>query len=269
MNDITALILTYNEAPNIVRNLRALGWIPRVIIIDSFSTDATLEIAKLAHPNVTVVQRPFDTHATQWNFGLEQITTPWVLSLDADYEVSAELALEMQNTEPTQNVAGYVAAFRYLIYGRPLRASVYPERTVLFRTGAARYFDDGHTQRLKVEGDVQKLHGPIYHDDRKPLSRWIGAQDRYAMIEATHLLSMPRERLSLQDKLRLKVFCAPFIMPIYLLFAKRLILDGWPGWFYVLQRTIAEMLLSLRLLIERQKLASGSASATARREDGS
>ncbi len=257
MNSVTALILTYNEAPNIARTLHALDSIPYVVIIDSFSTDGTLEIAKLAHANVSAVQRPFDTHATQWNFGLKQVTTPWVLSLDADYQVPVELAREIQNVEPAKDVVGYAATFRYFICGRPLRASVYPPRIVLFRRDRGSYYDDGHTQRLRIKGAVGRLAVPIYHDDRKPLSHWLQAQEKYAALEARHLLATASNDLNFADGVRKRIFIAPAVMFTYLLFARGLILDGWPGWFYVFQRTVAEILLSLQLLIARYSLEKG------------
>jgi glycosyltransferase involved in cell wall biosynthesis len=251
---ITALILTFNEAPNIERTLRQLGWVEQILIVDSFSTDGTVDLARDAVPNAAVVKRQFDTHAAQWNFGLDQVTTPWVLSLDADYELSPELVQEIQAIEPTENVVGYSAEFQYRVYGVPLRASVYPPRVVLFRKSAGRYYDDGHTQKLNVKGNIQKLSGLIYHDDRKPLSRWIQSQDRYATMEARHLLQSRKQKLSIQDRLRLKIFFAAPVMFLYLLFGRGLILDGWRGWAYVCQRTIAELLLSVRLLMEREKL---------------
>ena len=64
MISLTALVLTYNEQENIRRNLEALVWVPKVIVVDSFSNDQTLEIAR-SFPNVQVVQRVFDTHANQ------------------------------------------------------------------------------------------------------------------------------------------------------------------------------------------------------------
>ncbi len=66
--------------------------------------------------------------------------------------------------------------------------------------------------------------------------------------------SSREKKLSFQDRLRLKIFFAAPAMFLYLLFGRGLILDGWPGWYYVMQRTIAEMLLSLRLLTERERL---------------
>ena len=252
--EITPLILTFNESANISRTLEPLKWADCVIIVDSFSTDETVMMATASHPNVIVRQRQFDTHATQWNFGIDQITTPWVLSLDADYELSPELIDELHQLQPPNDVTGYEAQFEYRIFGRSLRSSVYPAHTVLFRQGRARYHDDGHTQKLEIEGKIVPLIAKIYHDDRKPLSRWLSSQDRYMIIEARHLLSTPLPQLSLQDRLRRKIFFAPAVMFLYLLFARGLVLDGWRGWFYVCQRTIAEILLSLRLLIGRERL---------------
>ena len=251
---ITPLILTFNESENIGRTMAALRWAKQIMVVDSFSRDETVAIAKASHPNVVVLQRQFDTHATQWNFGVDQITTPWVLSLDADYELSPELIDELHQLQPPNDAAGYEAQFEYRIFGRSLRSSVYPAHTVLFRRDCARYRDDGHTQKLEIDGKVVPLIAKIYHDDRKPLSRWLGSQDRYLIIEARHLLSTPLDQLSAQDQLRRRIFLAPAVMFLYLLLARGLLLDGWPGWFYVCQRTLTEVLLSLRLLTKRECL---------------
>jgi glycosyltransferase involved in cell wall biosynthesis len=254
MIPLTALILTYNEKENIARTLAALSSVEHIVLIDSSSTDGTLEIAQRTRPDVRILPRAFDTHTQQWNFGLDQIKTEWVLTLDADYELSPEMQAEIARLEPPPEVVGYSADFEYRIFGHPLRASSYPPRVVLFRVADARYVDDGHTQLLKPNGQIEKLAGRIYHDDRKPLSHWIQAQDRYAILEALHLRSMPFEQLSFQDRLRRRIFFAAPAMFLYLLLGRGLILDLWPGWYYVFQRTLAEMLLSLRLITEREGL---------------
>ena len=254
MIPITALILTRNEQENIGRTLSAIEWIEKVVIVDSFSSDQTLQIVPASHPNVLIVQREFDSFAGQCNFGLEHITTEWVLSLDADYLVTPELASEIQALEPASEVAGYSAEFRYCIVGSPLRGSVYPARTVLYRRRLAKYRDEGHGHRVTVQGKVEKLSGKIDHDDRKPLSHWVQSQNKYTKIEAKHLLAQPLEKLSAPDRLRRKIFFAAPVMFVYLLFGRGLILDGWPGWVYVCQRTVAELLLSLRLVIEKFNL---------------
>ena len=248
MLSLSALVLTYNEQENIRRNLEALVWVPKVIVVDSFSNDQTLEIAR-SFPNVQVVQRVFDTYANQRNAGLDRIDTEWVLTLDADYVLTAELQEEIKKLEPASELAVYWAEFDYCIFGRPLRASIYPPRVAIFRTKRARYVDEGHSEQLRVKGKLAKLKGKIWHDDRKPLSRWFQSQDRYSEIEATYLLGAKTEELNRADRIRKKwLILAPMGMPIYLLLVRGLIFDGWNGWYYAFQRTVAEMMLSLRLL---------------------
>ncbi len=254
MIELCALVLTYDEAPNIARCLYALRWVPRVLLVDSFSSDETAALATASHPNVSIVRRAFDTYAGQCNFGLTQIETEWVLSIDADYIFPPELGGEIQQIEPEPAVAGYSARFRYCIFRRRLRATIYPQRTVLYRRQTALYRDEGHGHRVQIAGPIVPLRFKIDHDDRKPLSRWIRSQDRYSIVEATHLLATRREELTAVDRLRLRVFLAPVIMPVYLLLGRGLCFDGWAGWYYASQRTIAELLLSLRLLTIRYGL---------------
>ncbi len=277
---LTALILTHNEKENIGRTISALPAVDEIVLVDSESTDETVSIALSLNPRIRVLSRAFDSHTKQWNFGLDQVRTEWVLTLDADYELSSELRAEITALNPPEDVNGYEAEFIYRIYGHSLRASSYPPRVVLFRVKQARYADDGHTQKLWVKdgtGELKppsrlrddgttgqrdqrigRLNGKIYHDDRKPVSQWIQAQDRYAILEAKHLIEIGNRKseignvpLSIQDRLRLKIFFAAPTMFLYLFFWRGLILDGWAGWFYVAQRTIAELLLSIRLLIEK------------------
>src|SRR5450631_1585726 len=182
------MILTFNEEANIGRTLAKLTWAKRILIVDSGSTDRTLEIVS-QHAQAVVVQRNFDTAASQCNFGLAQIESEWVLSLDADYVLSDELIAEIAALRPKSNVRGYWVRFVYQIFGHSLRASVYPRRGVLYRRSSATYVDEGHTQRVRIDGGLLTLTNPIYHDDRKPISRWFGSQARYVSLEASHLLS--------------------------------------------------------------------------------
>lgn len=245
-NDLTALLITYNEAANIERVLNRLQWIRRVVVVDSGSNDGTLD--KLAlYENVYVVNRKFDGFASQCNFGLSLIDTEWVLSLDSDYELSSELVTELQSLAPPASVAGYRARFVYRVHGYPLRASLYPPRVVLYRRRRASYVSEGHGHRVRLSGEVRDLRFPIYHDDRKPLERWFRSQERYAVAEARHLLTAPAETLSMVDRLRRSGWPLVFFVPIYVLLFKRVLFDGLPGWHYVLQRLIAECMIALEL----------------------
>ena len=246
MKTITPLILTYNEEPNIGRLLEKLRWADRIVVVDSFSTDRTLEIAA-GCPRVEVLQRTFDNHVNQWNFGLAQVQTPWVLSLDADYILSDELIDELEEKSASFDKDGYYVPFRYCIGGRALRGSLYPPRLALFKKERARYVADGHTQVLALDGNVGRLTSVIYHDDRKPLAAWLRAQDRYATLEAEKLTTTPIEALGRIDRLRRRKWVTPLLITAYCLFGKGLILDGALGWYYTFQRTYAELLLSLKL----------------------
>lgn len=246
VDEITPLIITFNEEANIGRTLSALAWAKRIVVIDSGSTDATLAILA-RDPRIAVHHNKFETFARQCQFGLARIETEWALSLDADYELSEALIAEIAHRCPDDDVAGYAARFIYRIHGRRLRGALYPPRTVLYRRALATYRDIGHGHRVEIDGAVRQLEGPIFHDDRKPLSRWFASQQRYAQTEAEHLLAAQRSELGLPDKLRLMMWPAPPLVLLYTLFAKGCILDGWAGWFYALQRLLAETMLALEL----------------------
>src|SRR5438270_12331676 len=117
LDDITPLILTRDEEANIGRTLARLAWAREVVIVDSLSTDNTISIAR-QFANVRLVQRAFDSHDRQWSFGVEQVTTPWVLTLDADYFVPEAFVAELASLRPPQDVTGFVAALVYATYGR-------------------------------------------------------------------------------------------------------------------------------------------------------
>jgi glycosyltransferase involved in cell wall biosynthesis len=252
LESITPLILTYNEAPNIDRTLQKLTWAEAIIVVDSFSTDTTLEILA-NHPQVQVLQRQFDSHAAQWNYGVEQVKTDWILTLDADYVLTEELIEELRHLAVDPAVNGYFALFKYCVFGKPLRGTILPPRQILFKREKGIYIDDGHTQLLQVEGQSGKLSGYINHDDRKPFSRWLWAQDRYMVIEVKKLLETPVSQLSFGDQVRKQKIFAPFVVLVYCLILKGGILDGWYGFYYAFQRLLAEIMLSIRL-IEAQKL---------------
>jgi glycosyltransferase involved in cell wall biosynthesis len=248
-DEITPLIITFDEAPNIARTLDSLAWARRIVVIDSGSTDDTVRIAR-SYPQVEVISQPFADFASQCNFGLTQVTSPWVLSLDADYELSDDLVDELRTLELPPSVAGARTRFVYRIFGRPLRGTLYPPRTVLYRREGACYRNEGHGHRVIVDGEVRDLAGAIYHDDRKPLGRWLASQQRYAHVEAEHLLALGASARG-ADRLRLMGWPAPIGVLFYTLFVKGCLLDGWAGWYYVLQRVFAEVLIALEITDRR------------------
>ena len=253
LDQITPLILTYNEAPNIARTLDGLRWAGEVVVVDSFSVDDTAKIAA-SFPNVRVIQRAFDCHRNQWEFGLKQtgINTEWVLALDADYIVTTDLINEMQDLRPSDGTTGYRARFIYCVSGKRLHSGIYPPVTVLYRKSAADYIQDGHTQRVSLFGRIEDLRSPLLHDDRKPLKRWFESQKRYTRLEAQKLRAANPAELSSLDRIRRWPLVVPPLALFYCLVVRAGIFDGWAGFYYAFQRTLAELMLSLYLIENRR-----------------
>jgi glycosyltransferase involved in cell wall biosynthesis len=249
IDSITPLILAFNESPNIGRVLERLLWARDIVVVDSFSDDQTVAIAK-SFPQVRVLQRKFDNHAAQWNFGLREtgIETEWVLALDADYIVTPEFLDELKGIDTTTKTRGFQVPFTYCINGRALRSGVYPPVIVLYQKAFAEYSQDGHTHRLELKGEVGMIGARLLHDDRKPLKSWFESQQRYMALEAKKLLAPDANTLSKADRIRRLRVVAPLAVLFYCLVVRGGVLDGWPGLYYAFQRMFAELWLSLYLI---------------------
>lgn len=249
LDSISVLILTYNESPNIKRTLSQLAWAKDIVIVDSFSTDDTVDIVS-SYPSVRLFQREFDSHTKQWNFGLKKtdISSEWVLALDADYYLTVDLITELEQLKPSQEISGYEVSFFNCVHGEILHGGLYTPVTVLYRREHSEYIQDGHTQRVSVEGRVGKLNGKILHDDRKPLSRWLNSQGKYASLEVANILERDWKALSWPDKVRRMRLVAPFVVFFYCLFFKKGFFNGRAGIYYAFQRMLFETLLSLELI---------------------
>ena len=245
LDRITPVILTRDEEANLERTLAALAWARDVVVVDSFSTDATVEIAR-RFPNVRVFQREIDSLAGQSNYGIAQARTPWVLLLDADYFLPAAFVDELRTLEP--DVAAYRAGFVYAVNGHPLRASLYPPRVVLLHREHAQVWQDGHAHRVLIEGETGDLRARIIHDDRKSFARFVARQKHYMRQEAEKLRAADPRTLNFASRVRKLVVVAPFAVLVHTLFVKGLILDGVAGLRYTWERFVAELILSRELL---------------------
>jgi glycosyltransferase involved in cell wall biosynthesis len=254
LSDITPLILTFNEEANVERALRSVEWANHIIVVDSFSTDRTMEILR-ANPKVQVVQRRFDSHSNQWSHGLARAAgfSEWILSMDADYVVTEDLKQELAELEPRVDISGYRISFTYCIDGRALWGSLYPPIVALYRARRARYEQDGHAQRVQVEGAVGALRCRMLHDDRKTFSRWLASQDKYAELEVRKLRALRFAHASWPDRLRKLVVVMPFVALCYCLILKGCLLQGSAGVRYAFQRTVAELILSAKLMRRSSK----------------
>jgi glycosyltransferase involved in cell wall biosynthesis len=256
LDHITPVLLTYNEEQNIARTVSRLAWAKDIVVVDSGSTDGTLAVLN-KFPKVRVFNRIFDTHANQWRYAVEktQIDTDWILRLDADYQVSDALIVELAQLDPNAPVSAYRIAFEYAILSNKLLSSLYPPNTILLRKGRFSVWDKGHTEVWDVNGPIATLSARIVHDDWKPTGQWLAGQARYLQRELDWIYlgkgGLPRW-------LRLRPPLMPIAVFLYCLFGLGLILNGRAGLFYALQRMVTEAVLSLMVLEDKLRHAARS-----------
>ena len=250
LEQVTPVLLTYNENRNIGRTLAHLGWAKDIVVVDSGSTDGTLTTLE-KFSKVRVFNRHFDTHGNQWRYATEQtnIETEWLLRLDADYQMSAALVAELARLEPVTAVSAYRVAFDYAVFSRKLVSSLYPPKAILLRRGRFSVSDKGHADVWDVRGDVVTLKGRITHDDHKPISQWLIGEGRCLQRELDWMMRL--RKAGPVHWLRVRPPLMPIAVFLYCLFGKGLILNGRAGIFYALQRMVAEAVLSLMVLEEK------------------
>lgn len=192
---LTVIILTKNEERHITRALASVGAIAdRCIVVDSGSTDCTVELARKCGADIFV--NPWINYATQFNWALEQLSneTDWLLRLDADEIVTPELARQIQETLPRlgAEIKGVYISRRMHFLGRRIRwGGVFPIRVIrLFRHNAGRCEDRWMDEHILVDGDTAGLTGEIIDDNLNSLTWWTEKHNTYASREAVDLLNL-------------------------------------------------------------------------------
>ncbi|QXP84015.1 glycosyltransferase family 2 protein [Methylococcus sp. Mc7] len=193
--NLTAIILTHNEEIHLARCIDSLqGVADRIVVADCFSTDTTLPIAK-AH-GARVIQRPWVNHATQFNWALTQLDpdTDWVLRIDADEVLTAELAAEIRARLPElgPEIDGVNFGRRMTFQGRPIRwGGVFPVKVLrLFRHGRGECENRWMDEHIKVAGATVDFKGELIDDNLNPLTWWTDKHNHYASREAVDLLNL-------------------------------------------------------------------------------
>lgn len=190
---LSVVLITLDEAANLPRTLKSVSWAQEIVVVDSGSTDATLEIAQKA--GARVFEEPWKGFASQKNVAIAHASGEWVLSLDADEEVSPELAREIQAL-----LAGEPAFSAYRIprlnhfLGRPLRHGGYwPDPKLrLFRSGAARFTERPVHETMETAGPVATLNNPLLHHCYPTLEDYIEHMNRYSSVAAQMLADSGR-----------------------------------------------------------------------------
>lgn len=254
LENIVPYILTFNEDANIEKCLEALHWAKEIIVVDSFSDDETLAIAA-RYPTVRVVQRAFDSHSEQHKFAISLIPAEkWVLRLDADWLVTADLLKDLERLDLPNSVGGIRVPFLFSIYGKITPISLYPPVIALFHRDGAGYIQDGHTERIVPSGDVINIRSHLLHEDKKSLDRFLLSQIKYSKLEAEKICGTESMSLGWKGRVRRIPGVSALLVGLYLLLIRGGLFRGRASWHYILQRVIAESIVSIRLLDDRIRI---------------
>lgn len=191
---LTVVILTKNEECHITRALTSVApFAERIFVIDSGSTDRTVELAIGA--GAEVLENPWVNHAVQVNWALDHLPadTDWVLRLDADEVVTAELAREIREEldDVPEYIAGIYVSRRMAFLRKPIRyGGVFPVRLVrLFRYGKGRCENRWMDEHVTVEGKTTEFYGEILDDSLNSLTLWVEKHNSYASREVVDILN--------------------------------------------------------------------------------
>jgi glycosyltransferase involved in cell wall biosynthesis len=270
---ISILILTLNEEANLPGCLESVKWSDDIVVLDSYSTDRTVNIATASGAHI--VQRRFDNWAAHQNWAVENIPFkhPWVFYLDADERMTEVLKQEIlciAGSQDEERVAFYCGRRNYFM-GRWIKHA-YPPSLIMrfFRPQKVRF------ERLvnPVPG-IDGLHGYLkemfeHYNFSKGLSEWFDKHNKYSQLEAVEGINGLREldapygRLLSRDSasrrkalksLSFRMPCRPFLKFFYFYFMQRGFLDGRPGLTYCVMQSIYEYMIVVKMkeLVLREK----------------
>lgn len=261
---VSAMVFTLDEAVHLPACLEALAWCDDVIVVDSFSTDATEAIARQA--GARFFQNRFTGFGDQRNWALDTCAPKheWILILDADERVTPELVEEFRRVLPgvDPGIGAFRLRRRFHFWGRWLRhASLYPTWVVrLVRAGRARYVNRGHAETQEVQGRVADLAHDLVDENLKGIDEWFARQNRYARQEAEHELAEARRpfdaagllsRDGLRRRAALKRVAAalPCRAPLYFLYSYVLrggFLDGRDGYVFCKMKAEYQRMIAIK-----------------------
>jgi glycosyltransferase involved in cell wall biosynthesis len=222
---VSAIVVCYNEEENIGRCLKSLEWCDEIVVIDSFSTDRTVEICRQFTD--VVIQRQWYGYKDQKAFAHSKATKEWVLMIDADEVVTLELKEEIceQLAAAGAHYSGFMLPRLVFYLDRWWRrGGWYPDYTVrLFRRDRAIWAGTEPHDKITVDGAVRRLRNPLHHFSYRNIEDHIQRINRFTSISSRELLNK-RKRWYLTD-----VLLRPAFRFCHSYFLKRGFMEGFAG----------------------------------------
>ena len=229
---ISTVIITRNEEDTIARAIRSVSFSSEVIVVDSYSTDRTCDIAR--DLGAIVHQNPFRNHGQQKNFAASLACGEWILSIDADEEVSEQLKGPLLEAISLEGPSVYRLLRRTQYCGRWIyHGGWYPDYILrLYRKGEARWTEPFVHEKLlptRPQGKTKTLSGHLNHYSFPTASSQVKANVYYASLGAKELLAKSRRKKTRPLSLLLPMLFKPWGKFLECYLFKRGLLDGWPG----------------------------------------
>ncbi len=221
---ISALAITLNEADNIEAYIDSLWFADEIIIVDSLSTDGTVDLAE-KNKKVTVYQRPFNNFSEQKNFAISKAKNDWVTFFDPDEEVTQQLAEEILRTLKNPKAIGYFVKRDYYFMGKLLKFSGIQNDYIirLFNKKHCRYNDNLVHEILIAKGKTSRLKNHLPHHTYKSFDDYTAKIHHYSQLQSV-MLYKKGTRPTLYH-----FFFRPFYRFTYQFFFRLGILDGKEG----------------------------------------
>jgi len=222
---LTAIVTTFNEEENIGDCLASLSFADEILVVDSFSTDRTVEIAR-SFPRVRLLQHEYRGNGPQCNWAMGEAAHAWILILDADERVTPELAREIEELlEAGPSADHYFLRRANVFLGSVIRHSGWGgDRLVrLLKKGSARYPEQRVHADMRPEGPAPTLAAPLRHHTFRSFPQYLEKLHRYAEWGAEDLLARNRRAGFLQVALR------PAWRFVRMYVVQAGFLDGQPG----------------------------------------
>lgn len=184
--EVTAVILTLNEAAHIQACIKSLAWADKVLVFDSYSQDETVALAEAA--GAAVLQSKFENYAQQRNAALAAIQTDWVFFVDADERGTAVLAAEIREVVAARPERGWYVPRHNYIFGKLTKgAGWFPDFQLrLFKHGKVQYERPVHELAV-VDGEIGYLQNPLIHYNYRDVAHFQETQGRYTAYDASIL----------------------------------------------------------------------------------
>ena len=194
MTGLSVIIITLNEEKNIQDCLLSVAWADEIVVVDSQSTDRTVELAEKYTDKVYVTE--WMGYSANKNYALEMTTNEWILWLDADERVTPELAREIQNLLSSKiSVDGFEVARRAFFLGKWIKhCGWYPGYVLrLFKKGNARFTDSKVHEGLELDGPRVRLNYDLLHFTDNNLEHYMWKFNRYTSFAADELSTKGRK----------------------------------------------------------------------------